>query len=416
MKNSDVAMKKIALFTLLLLTFLISTSCQKPSGAPAPLGGDLTDETLFPTDIDIEKYTLSAGNPDSNIVLLLSFGGPRFQSPVNTFMEHKKNNDNIHWVLVDQFQALYPDPFLLRDLSIFELDFATEQTVELLYNAAQYYKKLNKQVVIAGGSYGAFIIQKLIAEKGLNTADKYLIFVGRFRIQEEIWKEFYNGYGISFGPDGLTPLKIHSWTIADEFTERNRYRMIGIVGKIDYIELLEGAIADSVNQDTIFYAYGTNDTNVGTMLPAEIQFMTRKAFTVYRDEKSAVNSGDHASAGSNGLKEVFRRGFLPPRSPFNLLVKNDNEKSTAVTSLSAQYTKGSTLEFYNGNTSLGTASATSDIPEVIPEPGNIRIAELTLDPPLSSAADYHFKVKARTADGHISAFSEEVIVTVSPAP
>ena len=414
-------MKKLIIYLFVLLPFiLVISACPKATGTePTLLGGDINDQNQFPVNLKVERFTYSIGNRDSDIVILWAQGGPLYQNQYEGIGRFEAINSNVHWVYVDQFQVLYPQPFLLRDLDISEIELAIRQTVELYYNAAKYYKEKGKKVVIAGGSYGAFIIQQIIAEKGLEELnkyiDKYLILVGRLNMPQEMGELFLKGNPAKFAEDGLTILPSTTNAASDEIWERNINRLIGSVGIIDYTYLLDDKIPDGTS-NKIFYSYGTNDANVGTMLENEIRFMERKGFVVFRDEKTQNNPGDHFSAAQNGFVFAFQSGFLPAHSPLNLLAKNgedivsENDNPSSITALSAVYQSGSTVEFFNGESSLGTVTVTAANTIL----GNAGLAELTLNPALNASnTTYKFKARATTKDGHQSAFSDLLTITTS---
>ena len=242
-------------------------------------------------NMDIMSGTLSnkiyaVGNPNSDVVIVNAQGGPmptlatkEFEGIFSTI-----DRDKFFLVNVHQAQTLAPNQFSERAISFDEAKAFDAETIQLLADVVNYFKNAGKRVYVVGLSFGAFVVQDLLATQG-DIADGYLIVVGRLDMPAEVWQPFSEGQMVGF-IDGVTiePVSADGAGMGGdgEFTDSNMAKLAAGLGHKRYTDLL----AD-VDLSNVVYVYGKTDEQVGRLLDAEVAFLEGKDVTVI------VGDGDH---------------------------------------------------------------------------------------------------------------------------
>ena len=128
------------------------------------------------------------GNLDSDTILLIAQGGPipaLLKDDLRPLLKGL-NPNAIQVANIAQAQTLEQNRFTQQPITFEEAKEADARTVEILADTVQWFKNQNKKVYVAGFSFGAFVVQDLLATQG-NIADGYLIMVGRLDMPEEVW-------------------------------------------------------------------------------------------------------------------------------------------------------------------------------------------------------------------------------------
>lgn len=168
--------------------------------------------TYKPTKITntVKDLYIETGNKTSKTVLLVVQGGPYEKMQYTN--EFDKWKDKLHIIFVKQAQTI--NPTLLPPENNLKLEDAyTENlvSVEILRKVIEHFKNNDKKVLVWGVSYGAWIIQKYIAEYGIG-ADAVSISAGRLDIEPEIWKESklnQTVYDVSYKHNNLAGRNFH---------------------------------------------------------------------------------------------------------------------------------------------------------------------------------------------------------------
>lgn len=216
---------------------------------------------------NLEDLYLETGNTDSNIVLLVVQGGPFDQIQYSTEFDEWK--DELHLVFVKQAQII--NPTILPPENNLSLEDAYNEnliTVEILHKVVQYFKSKNKKVLIWGVSYGAWIIQKYIAEYGI-IADAISIAGGRLDIEEEIWKKGNLNqtiYDITYKKDKRIYTKMEA-----SYPKPSSY-LLATITEERFTESLKSKDLSKL----ILYQYGSKDGTVGRLSNSEIDFLKSK--------------------------------------------------------------------------------------------------------------------------------------------
>ena len=217
---------------------------------------------------NIKDLYLETGNTGSDIALLIVQGGP-YEEMQYTINQFEKWADKLHIIFVKQAQII--NPTILppeNNLTLKDAYYENLISVEILQKTIQNFKKQNKKVLVWGVSYGAWVIQKYIAEYGIG-ADAISIAAGRLDIEAEIWKEGkmnQKAFDVTYKKDeriykemGFTYTKPSSYLLASIDEER-------------YTESLSKKDLSKL----VVYQYGKNDGTVGRLSESEINFLKIK--------------------------------------------------------------------------------------------------------------------------------------------
>lgn len=203
------------------------------------------------------------------------------------------NTSDILLVNVHQVQTLTPSLFTGDDITFDQAINFNAESIEMLYKVVKYFKDQGgRTVYVLGISFGAFMTQDLIAKKGLDVADKYLIMVGRLDLDNIIWQSFSEGR-FGYFENGITPIVEDE--IGTDVTLRNLDRLTAGLGMNRYTQLLN----HYEDLSKITYVYGETDQAVGKLTGAEIEFLQSKNVNII------VGSGNH----DDTIFDFFEQGF-----------------------------------------------------------------------------------------------------------
>ena len=284
-------MKKNLLNISFLLSVIFSitlTSCKKKTDTPTPAATISTE---------IQSLIEYSGNISANTVIVNTQGGPVPQLFTSNLKEMLKsvNTQNTLVVNVHQVQTKTPQNFSSGEITFDQAIAYDKESIEMLYKVVKYFKNQGKKVYVLGISFGAFITQELIAEKGIDVADKYLIMVGRLDIDETIWKAFSEGRGGGY-TNGVTPFL----TNQTDIRAKNMSKLAAGLGHNRYTTKL----AKYSDLSKVTYVYGKVDEQVGGKLAdTEIQFLKDRKAQVLVSEKGHSGAVDEFIV--SGFKQTF---------------------------------------------------------------------------------------------------------------
>jgi len=245
-------------------------------------GGTNCNENI---DSEIASLVYCAGDFSSDTVIVTAQGGPDTELLTTDFDDLMAQGGigvggsagNLLRVNVHQAQTQSPDLFKKDVITFDDAKKYDLQSIDTLSNVITYFKGLNKKVLVVGVSFGAFVVQGLIEQKGYDVADRYLIMVGRLNIDEIIWKGFSEGKYGSF-ENGANPAIDGMPTDAEDI---NMNKLAAGLGYNRYITLLDKY--DDLSN--IVYAYGKTDEQVGRLTDEELNFLDKKKVTVLSSPK-----------------------------------------------------------------------------------------------------------------------------------
>ncbi len=224
------------------------------------------ERTIIPDNI--EDLYIETGNVSSDIVLLIVQGGP-FDKMQYTINQFDKWADKLHIVFVKQAQII--NPTILppeNNLRLEDAGYENLVSVRMLHKTIQNFKEQNKKVLVWGVSYGAWLIQKYIAEYDIG-ADAISIAAGRLDLEPEIWKEGKMNqkvFDITYKKDK----RIYT-EMGFTYTKPSSY-LLASIDKERYTKLLSSKDLSKL----VVYQYGKKDGTVGRLNKSEIDFLKSK--------------------------------------------------------------------------------------------------------------------------------------------
>lgn len=261
--------------------------------------GNIPATPEIPTEIseEIKDLIYFKGDEMAPTVLINAQGGPDIV--LSEDIVHKIlidfNTTGILTLNVHQAQTLNPDILMGNDITLEQaVDFNAE-SVETLYKVVKYFKDQGRTVYVLGISFGAFIAQELIAKKGIDVADNYLIMSGRLDMNEVIWQAAAEGI-FGYFVNGVTPVLGEPEEIP---LERNAARITAGLGMNRYTQRLN-TIDDLSN---VTYIYGTTDQFVGSLTAEEVQFLKSRNVNIL------TGSGDHDEPFVGFFEQGFKEAF-----------------------------------------------------------------------------------------------------------
>lgn len=113
-----------------------------------------------------------SGNELSNTVIINTQGGPQTELAVEEFNEvfSRVKTKGLLKVNVYQAQTLNPQLFTKSEITFQQAVKYDSESIETLYKVIKYFKDQGKTVYVVGISFGAFMVQELIAKKGIDVA------------------------------------------------------------------------------------------------------------------------------------------------------------------------------------------------------------------------------------------------------
>ncbi len=220
---------------------------------------------------EIKDLIYFKGNKSAPTVLINAQAGPDIElgtDLVDNIFENFNTTD-ILTVNVHQAQTLNPTILQGNDITLAQAVSFNTESIETLYQVIKYFKDQGRTVYVLGISFGAFITQELIAKKGIDSADKYLIITGRLDINDVVWQGLSEGR-FGFFENGVTPIVDPEPGM--DVIERNIGRLAAGLGMNRYTQLL-----NTVNDlSNLTYIYGATDQAVGSLTAEEVAFLESK--------------------------------------------------------------------------------------------------------------------------------------------
>ena len=263
-------------FIAALLLLLALSSCKPFTGERPYLA--------TPLPADVTELFRVFGDTDSDTVWIYEQGGPIHlldEEPLLHFHNYP-GHDTVQFVQVHQTLTLNHNLALRhRELSFAQLQAEVDVSVEILHRTIEHFKAQDKEVVVIGHSYGAFLTTRYLWRKGTATADRYLIMAGRLDMPRVVVDGVLNGVFYYF-PNAVDPEPADVQPATDrEFLE---LRIMGVTGHDRYTQRLAGS-----DLSRVLYVYGSEDLTVGRLTADEVSFLTSSGARVI-----AV-PGDHDS-------------------------------------------------------------------------------------------------------------------------
>ena len=240
----------------------------------------------------LKNLGYSFGNPTSEIVVINTQGGPLPTLLVEDFEDvfiknFELNPEDYFLINVHQRHTQFPEE-LNKEISFDQAKEINKKSTQILAEVVDYFVQQKKKVIVVGLSYGAFIVQDLLATQG-NRADAYLIMVGRLDMTAEVWQNFSQGNQVVF-ENGTDVIDFE--TYQKKYTEEDKLEVLEqestpdpkmIIEQKNMAKIAAGQgykrfskrLLDT-DLSNVVYVYGTQDEMVGALNPSEIEFLGDK--------------------------------------------------------------------------------------------------------------------------------------------
>ncbi|PKV48038.1 hypothetical protein ATE84_0021 [Aquimarina sp. MAR_2010_214] len=283
-------MKHYHMYTTVLILSLFLIGCSSD------------DSPVINEPIEISKEIKSLiyfrGDEKAPTVLINAQAGPStaLDQEIIDFFVDDFNTAGILTVNVHQAQTLTPSIVNDNDITLEQAVNFNAESIETLAKVITYFKDQGRTVYVLGLSFGAFVTQGLIAKKGIDIADKYLIISGRLDMNDVMWQGLAEGKEGYF-ENGVTPI-LDSEPLANA-KNRNLQRLSSGFGKNRYTKLLN-TIEDL---SSVTYIYGATDIAVGGLTADEVLFLESKNANILAGD----GGHDEPFVGflEQGLNEAF---------------------------------------------------------------------------------------------------------------
>lgn len=247
---------------------------------------------------EIKDLTYFSGDEKAETVMIIVPGGPstEFATDIVDDFAPAFSSKGILTVTVHQAQTLNPDIVAGNDITLAQASSFNTESIEMLYKVIGYFKNQGRTVYVLGFSHGAFVTQDLIAKKGIDSADKYLIISGRLDMNDVIWQAAAEGRNGYF-ENGVTPMVFADFQ--PDVKERNLSRISAGFAMNRYTQLfntIEGL-------SNITYIYGKTDEAVGSLTINEVQFLESKNTNII------AGPGNHTTTLDNFIKQGLEEAF-----------------------------------------------------------------------------------------------------------
>jgi len=276
---------------LVLITFftVIAFSCSNDDDNP-PTNDGISQE--------IKDLIYFRGDENASTVLITVAGGPSTElaEDIVDQVVSAFNTTDILTINVHQAQTLNPSILEDNDITLEQSVNFNAESIETLYDVIKYFKDEGRTIYIAGISFGAFITQELIAAKGIDVADKYLIMTGRLDINDIFWQGLAEGKSGSF-ENGVNPI-IDEEPFAQVF-QRNEAKLFAGLAMNRYTEHFN--TIESLSNIT--YIYGATDEAVGSLTDEEVAFLNSKNANIL------TGNGGHDEPFEGFVEQGFSEAF-----------------------------------------------------------------------------------------------------------
>lgn len=280
----------ILINSVLIILFTVTIfSCSKDNDTPS---------TIKEISQEIKDLIYFEGDEKAATVMIIIPGGPstEFATDIVGDFAPALSPKGILTVTVHQAQTLNPSIVAGNDITLTQASSYNTESIEMLSKVINYFKNQNRTVYVLGFSHGAFVIQNLIAKKGIDSTDKYLIISGRLDMNDVIWQAAAEGRNGYF-ENGITPMVFADFE--PNVIERNLNRISADFSMNRYTQLF----STIENLTNITYIYGETDEAVGRLTPNEVQFLESKNTNII------VGPGNHTATLENYIKQGLEEAF-----------------------------------------------------------------------------------------------------------
>ncbi len=219
-------------------------------------------------------------NPLADTIIIGMHGGPSgYISPGDFFNFEQIPTFSV--VEVEQYQH-YFDIGNRTDMTSDEGIMINDSTVAMMKKVVDYFNDEGRVVVLAGHSFGAFLLMEYLDDYGFDGLHRLAFLSGRLNMNNEIINSIDEYYFAGFS-DGIEI--VYSEEKASEEDWPYMKLMVGI-GYNRFVDSLE--IEDL---SKAIFVYATADNAVGSLLPDELQLIEKNNGSILK-----IENGDHGDS------------------------------------------------------------------------------------------------------------------------
>jgi len=265
------------------------------------------ESTLTTIPEDVTKLFSANGNENADTVLIYEQGGPDTELDDQYFEINGSFNSEYNDLFKEYYRVYIHQALTLNDglctndtLSKEQANLENKVSLEILDKVIKYFKSQGKKVYVMGHSFGGFLVTKYIAEKGNNTADKFIIMAARIEMQSEVPNNFLQGRPYYF-LNGTTPKEEDRSELLEEYNKIKQscpsvFSFLGAIGS----ERFSSTIATR-DLSNVIYVFAKDDLQTGGLLETEKIFLRDRKVKVIE-----IETGGHgAMFNSPYPKQVF---------------------------------------------------------------------------------------------------------------
>jgi len=277
---------------ILIVIFSIGTfSCSNDDDGPPPV-------VIKEISQEIKDLIYFRGEEKAPTVVITVPGGPGTELATELVdqLSWYFNTTGVLMVNVHQAQTLNPSILQDEDITFDQAVNFNAESVETLHQVVKHFKDEGRTVYVVGLSFGAFMTQELIAKKGIDVADKYLIITGRLDMNDIFWLGLAQGKSGYF-ENGVNPI-INAEPQVDVFGRNEARLFAGLIMNryTQHFNTIESL-------SNITYIYGETDDAVGRLTNEEVAFLQSKNANIF------TGSGDHDEPYEGYLEQGFNEAF-----------------------------------------------------------------------------------------------------------
>ena len=231
---------------------------------------------------DVETYTVVRTNPTADTVIIALHGGPTDMLYSGGF-DFFEGIPTFSVVEMEQYTHQHPEIFSDFSMTLEEAIIYNDSTIALLKKVVNHYNNLDKEVVLLGHSFGAFILSEYLDDYGNEDLHRIIPMAGRLNMNDQIWNTFADGFHAEFSEyDGLTVIFEPEINDPNEWVNRQLKAGFGYNRWVDSLATL-----DLTN---LMYIYAEYDVPVGRLLDDELDMLAATGASVLM-----VPQGRHGS-------------------------------------------------------------------------------------------------------------------------
>lgn len=289
-------MKIIRIVLIMLLMIVMIIGCKSKitnekneyNRKEQEISNNLNKEEGLLAKVDINKLITAYGDIENSEYIIINVqGGPVTTLDDDIMLElfdMAIDLNKYSYVNVHQIQTYYPEKFNNKEITFEEAKSYDKESAKVLGEIIKALKNKypEKKVVVYGYSFGALMVQEVIAEYGSDIADKFAIVVGRLDMNEEFVDLFSNGFNGRFDSNQKI-IKVEDKTIE----EKNMNRLAAGLGFNRYTEKLK-----KIDLSNVIYIYAAKDSYVGKLKKDELKFLKSKNVKIlefYADHSETID-------------------------------------------------------------------------------------------------------------------------------